>query len=147
MFDFRTFLELVSCFLSFVSIMLEKKAQREGNVAVARPIIPLDESELRERIHAVLAAQEEDAAALKEPWEPVFDSLATVELICCVEDIVPADLPASKIVRAGGYTSASEAADDITKRIAAICRLEKAVPAKRNNVQMDIFDRHQSHEH
>lgn len=84
--------------------------------------LSIDKDSLRARIYSVLSAQEKDAAALKEPWEPVFDSLATVEIICGVDDLVPIELAASKIVRPGGYNSSSEAAEDISNRIANICK-------------------------
>lgn len=90
---------------------------------MAKPTLPLNKTELRDRIYSILSAQESDAAALKESWEPVFDSLATIELLCSVEELLPMEVPASKIVRPGGYDNSSEAANDISERIAVACTL------------------------
>ncbi len=98
---------------------------------MTRPTLPLNKTELRDRIYSILSAQEADAAALKESWEPVFDSLATVELLCSVEELLPVEIPASKIVRTGGYDSSSEAANDISERIAAVCRLNESSDSSR----------------
>jgi hypothetical protein len=89
-------------------------------------ISTLSKQELRDRIYAILSAQEAEAAALKEPWEPVFDSLATVELLCSVAELLPQEIAASKIVRAGGYSTSSEAAADITERIAAVYGMQQS---------------------
>lgn len=113
--------------------------------AMARPILALDISEVRERIYAVLSAQEADAAALKEPWEPVFDSLATIEIVCSVHDLIPDEVAAARIVRAGGYSNSSEAADDISKRIAAVCDLKPGVSSG-GRKQLNIFNRQPSNE-
>jgi acyl carrier protein len=111
--------------------IVTKEDTLSREVTMARPILPLNKAELRDRIYSILSAQEADAAALKESWEPVFDSLATVELLCSVEELLPMEIPASRIVRAGGYDSSSEAANDISERIAAVCRLNESSDSSR----------------
>lgn len=77
----------------------------------------ITQQQVRDRIFAVLIEQQEEAAALKEDWEPVFDSLAVVEILYSVEDMLPEKVSPARIVRKGGYDSASEAATNISQNL------------------------------
>jgi hypothetical protein len=57
----------------------------------------------------------EDTAAIREPWEPTFDSLALVSVIHVVEPVLPGlKIAPEKVIRRGGYNSVDEAVQHIT---------------------------------
>ena len=74
----------------------------------------LVESRLR---HAITQLGQ-DIAVMKEPWEPMFDSLAVVNIIFVVEPVLPGvKIAPEKVVRKGGYATVDDAVRDITERL------------------------------
>lgn len=66
-------------------------------------------------LRVAIARLGEDTAAIREPWEPTFDSLAIVNVLLVVEPVLPdLKIAPEKVVRKGGYETVDEAARDIT---------------------------------
>ena len=60
----------------------------------------------------------EITSAIREPWEPTFDSLAVVEVLVVIESVLPnLKIAPEKVVRKGGYMTVEEATNDITLRL------------------------------
>ena len=73
---------------------------------------------VQDRLREVIARLGEDTSAMREPWEPMFDSLAVVSVILVVESELPGlPIAPEKVVRKGGYRTVDEAVDDITNRL------------------------------
>jgi hypothetical protein len=74
--------------------------------------------EVESRLRQAIARLGEDTSAMREPWEPTFDSLAVVNVILVVETALPGlTIAPEKVVRKGGYGTVDEAVDDITNRL------------------------------
>lgn len=54
---------------------------------------------------------------MREPWEPDLDSLAIVDVILEIEEVVDFDIPPEKVIRKGGYMTTDEAVQDIAGRL------------------------------
>ena len=75
-------------------------------------------AEVERRLRSALVQLGEDTAAMREPWEPVFDSLAVVNIILVVEPALPGlKIAPEKVVRKGGYGSVDDAVTDIKNRL------------------------------
>lgn len=59
------------------------------------------------------------AASVDHGWEPEIDSLAVVEIICSIEELLGVKLPASFVPR-GGYESAKACVQDLLKAAQAV---------------------------
>jgi acyl carrier protein len=75
-------------------------------------------NEVETRLRVAITRLGEDTSAMREPWEPQFDSLAVVNVVLVVESVLP-DLKISpeKVVRKGGYATVEDAVNDITNRL------------------------------
>ena len=75
-------------------------------------------AEVERRLRDAITRLGEETAAIREPWEPTFDSLAIVGVLVCVEDLLPdLKIAPEKVVRKGGYKTVDEATSDITDRL------------------------------
>jgi hypothetical protein len=73
---------------------------------------------VQSRLRDAITRLGEDTSAMREPWEPRFDSLAVVNIILVVESALPGfPIAPEKVVRKGGYETIDEAVDDITSRL------------------------------
>ena len=92
-------------------------------MATLRPSPPSNATEfptasVRSRLRGAITRLGEDTSAMREPWEPTFDSLAVVNVILVVESELPGfPIAPEKVVRKGGYGTVDEAVDDITNRL------------------------------
>lgn len=78
-------------------------------------------AEVEARLRTAIERLGRDIVGIREPWEPVFDSLAVVDVVLVVEELLPGlKISPDKVVRRGGYGSADEAAKDITGRLRAM---------------------------
>ena len=75
-------------------------------------------AEVERRLRESVSRLGDDTSAMREPWEPVFDSLAVVNVVLVVEPALPGlKIAPEKVVRKGGYRSVDEAVLDITERL------------------------------
>src|ERR1700734_1756602 len=75
-------------------------------------------AEVESRLRQAITRLGEDTSAMREPWEPNFDSLAVVNVILVVESALPGlTIAPEKVVRKGGYGTVDDAVDDITNRL------------------------------
>lgn len=82
--------------------------------------------EVRNRLRSELSQLEADTAAIRDEWEPTFDSLAVVNVICCIDEVVPGvELAPEKIVRKGGYSTIDEAVEHIVAGVERAWRKQK----------------------
>jgi len=78
-------------------------------------------AQVKERLRIAVEKLGRDNAAMREPWEPVFDSLSVVGVVLVVESILPSlKIPPEKVVRKGGYSSINETVNDIADRVERI---------------------------
>lgn len=83
---------------------------------LAAPVFPA--SEVERRLRRAISQLGEDTSAMREPWEPTFDSLAVVNVVLVVEEALPGlKIAPEKVVRKGGYQSVDEAVRDVTGRL------------------------------
>jgi hypothetical protein len=69
-------------------------------------------------LRKALKQLEDDTSAMREPWEPTFDSLAVVNVILVLESVLPGlKIAPEKVVRKGGYETSEQALQDIVSRI------------------------------
>ena len=61
---------------------------------------------------AILRPSPARSAATRPGWEPEIDSLAVVEIICSIEELLSVTLPASFVPR-GGYENATACVQDL----------------------------------
>lgn len=84
--------------------------------ANVQPVFP--SAALEAVLRKALIRFRDSTAGMREPWEPVFDSLAVVELLSCIEGLVPGvKIKAAQLVRKGGYSTIDNAVNDIIGRI------------------------------
>ena len=75
-------------------------------------------AEVERRLRRAITQLGEDMSAMREPWEPTFDSLAVVNVVLVVEEVLPGlKIAPEKVVRKGGYPNVDEAVRDITSRL------------------------------
>ena len=75
-------------------------------------------AQVKRCLREAIARLGEDTAAIREPWEPTFDSLAVVNVVLIVEPLLPdLKIAPEKVVRKGGYETVDEATKDITDRL------------------------------
>ena len=75
-------------------------------------------AEVEQRLRAAIMRLGEDTSAMREPWEPMFDSLAIVNVILVVEAVLPnLKIAPEKVVRKGGYAGIDDAVSDISNRL------------------------------
>lgn len=75
-------------------------------------------AQVEQCLREAIARLGEDTAAIREPWEPTFDSLAVVNVVLVVEPVLPnLKIAPEKVVRKGGYDTVDEATRDITDRL------------------------------
>jgi hypothetical protein len=74
-------------------------------------------AELRRRLEAEVQQAADESVVLHGGWKPVLDSRRLVSVVLTVEDLFPFRIPPEKVVRRGGYSSVTEAVDDLFERI------------------------------
>lgn len=75
-------------------------------------------AEVGRRLRDAITRLGEETAAIREPWEPTFDSLAVVSVVLVVEAVLPSlKIAPEKVVQKGGYKTVDEATSDITDRL------------------------------
>lgn len=75
-------------------------------------------AEVEQRLRDAITRLGKDVAGMREPWEPLFDSLAVVNIVFVVEDVLPGlKVAPEKVVRKGGYQTVEEATADIVNRL------------------------------
>ena len=75
-------------------------------------------AEVERRLREAIKRLAEDTSAVREPWEPTFDSLAIINVVLVVEEVLPdLRIAPEKVVRKGGYRNEDDAALDITERL------------------------------
>lgn len=74
--------------------------------------------EVRRCVRAEVTQVAENAAAIREPWEPDIDSLVLVSIFVAVEAVLPGfPIAPEKMIRRGGYRTVDEAVRDVTGRL------------------------------
>ncbi len=71
-----------------------------------------------DRLRNALIQLEADTTAIRDEWDPQFDSLAVVNIVCCIDEVIPGvPIAPEKIVRKGGYMSLDDAVRHILRGV------------------------------
>src|SRR3954467_9309610 len=82
--------------------------------ATARSTTTFPAKAVEDRLRKALTHLEADTSAIRDEWDPAFDSLAVVNILCFIDEVVPGvDIAPERIVRKGGYASLDEALQHI----------------------------------